>query len=163
MKILAIDPGYSRIGFAVMTKKEKPELNFSECFETEKNEPIEERILKVGDRLREHIQRHKPDTVVIEKLFFAKNKKTALQIAEVRGMCIYIAKKEKKEVIEYTPNQIKNAVTGNSNADKKQMIRMIPLLMNLKEKKKYDDEYDAIAAGITHLATTGNRYMAKRI
>ena len=160
MKVLAIDPGYGRIGFAVAKKENKQvELIFSECFETPKNTPFEKKLLLVGERQREHIEKHKPDTVVIEQLFFAKNKKTALQTAEVRGVCIYVAKKESTEIVEYTPNQIKSAVTGNGNASKEDIARMIPLLIKLsKKEKRIDDEYDAIAIAITHLETPKNPY-----
>ena len=154
MKVLAIDPGYGRIGFAVMTKKDgQTGLLFSECFETEKEMDFERRIARIGERIQEIIQTYEPNQAAIERLFFSKNKKTALQTAEVRGMCIYIAKKEGLEVAEYTPNQIKNAVTGNSNATKKDIIRMVPNLIPLDERKRHDDEYDAVAIGITHMVS----------
>lgn len=160
MKVLAIDPGYGRIGFAVAKKEtNKVEIIFSECFETDPNTPFEEKLLLIGERQREHTKKHKPNTTVIEQVFFAKNKKTALQTAEVRGMCTYIAKKENTEVVEYTPNQIKSAVTGNGNASKQDIARMIPLLVKLdKKEKRIDDEYDAIAIAITHLETPKNPY-----
>ena len=154
MKLISVDPGYGRTGFAILSEKDrKPILVHSECFETEKHTPYEERLTLVGRRLEYLIKTHGPNHMAIEKLFFAKNKKTAMHIAEVRGMCIYQAKNLNIDITEYTPNQIKNAVTGNSNANKKDIIRMIPLLITMNEtQKKHDDEYDAIAAGITHLA-----------
>ena len=155
MKVLAIDPGYGRIGFAVIEKREpQNKLIFSECFETNKDTEFEKRLSLIGERLRDIVQIYKPDCAAIEKLFFSKNKKTALYTAEVRGMCVYIAKKQSMEITEYTPNQIKNAVTGNSNATKKDIIRMVPRLIPTGGKKKHDDEYDAIAIGITHLASS---------
>ena len=158
MKLLAIDPGYGRAGFAVLTKINGADtLLFSECFETEKELPLSERMRMVGERMERHIQTHAPECVVIEGLFFAKNKKTALHIAEVRGMCFYIAQKNKLEIVEYTPNQIKSAVTGSGSAKKRDIIRMVPLLVKVERGvKRHDDEYDAIAAGITHLATRPN-------
>ena len=154
MKVLAIDPGYGRIGFAVLTKEGgKTNLLFSECFETEKDLLFEERLTQVGDRERSIIQTYQPDCMAIERLFFAKNKKTALQTAEVRGVCIYAAKECGLPVAEYTPNQVKSAITGSGNAGKQDMIRMVPQLITLDHKKRHDDEYDAIAVGITHLVS----------
>ena len=152
MKVLAIDPGYGRIGFAVVEKKDRrTHLLFSECFETKKEETFENRLVQIGDRIRSIIQAQQPNCVAIERLFFSKNKKTALQTAEVRGVCVYTTKEHGLVITEYTPNQIKNAITGNSNATKKDIIRMVPQLIALNEKKRHDDEYDAIAIGIAHV------------
>ncbi|MCY4577114.1 MAG: crossover junction endodeoxyribonuclease RuvC [Candidatus Kaiserbacteria bacterium] len=154
MKVLAIDPGYGRIGFAVLLKEGgKTNLLFSECFETEKETVFEERLKKIGDRIRDIAQAHQPDCAAIERLFFSKNKKTALQTAEVRGVCIYTTKEYNLTIAEYTPNQVKNAITGNSNATKSDVIRMVPRLITLDSRKRHDDEYDAIAIGITHLVS----------
>ena len=152
MRVLAIDPGYGRIGFAIVVKKDgKIDLLFSDCFETAKEEPFENRLLEIGNRVRSVIETYQPSSVAIERLFFSRNKKTALQTAEVRGACVYVVKEYALSVNEYTPNQVKNAVTGNSNAAKKDIIRMVPQLVALDEKKRHDDEYDAIAIGIAHL------------
>lgn len=155
MKVLAIDPGYGRIGFAVLEKRDSwNKLIFSECFETDKNTEFEKRLSLIGDRLQKIIHLHSPSCAAIEKLFFSKNKKTALHTAEVRGVCMYAAKSLGIEIFEYTPNQVKNAVTGNSNATKKDIIRMVPRLITIDGEKKHDDEYDAIAIGITHIASS---------
>lgn len=155
MKVLAIDPGYGRIGFAVLTKENlNISVLFSQCVETEKKTAFADRLAHIGNRMKEIIHNHKPGCVAIEQLFFAKNKKTALQTAEVRGLCIYTARSHGLEIAEYTPNQVKNAITGNSNATKKDIIRMIPHLTPMQQKKEHDDEYDAIAIGITHLSSS---------
>ena len=155
MKVLAIDPGYGRIGFAILTKTEvETSLLFSECMETDKEEEFEKRLTRIGNRLQDIIQKHNPTCVAIERLFFSKNKKTALRTAEVRGVCMYTTKNHNIEITEYTPNQIKNAVTGNSMATKKDIIRMVPKLVQVDDKKRHDDEYDAIAIGITHITST---------
>ena len=154
MKVLAIDPGYGRIGFAVLCKEGgKTTILFSECFETGKEVLFEDRLIQIGDRLRGIMREYQPSCASIERLFFSKNKKTALQTAEVRGMCIFTAKDYGLTVVEYTPNQIKNAITGNSNAAKRDVIRMVPRLVDLDDKKRHDDEYDAIAIAITHLVS----------
>ena len=158
-KVLAIDPGYGRIGLAIVQKKDTEiTLLFSECFETEKETVFEERLSHIGNRILEIITAHQPNHAAIEKLFFSKNKKTALKTSEVRGICIYTAKSKGLEVTEYTPNQVKNAVTGNSNATKKDIIRMVPRLIAMEDKKRHDDEYDAVAIGITHTAALQQVY-----
>ena len=154
MKVLAIDPGYARIGFAVLLKENGViTLIHSECFETKMNTAYKARLVQVGKHLEHLIQNYKPEQAAIENLFFAKNKKTAMQVAEVRGICIYQAEKQGVSITEHTPNQVKSAITGNGNATKEQMMRMIPHLLQIKktDKKRVDDEYDAIAIGITHL------------
>ena len=154
MKVLAIDPGYARIGFAILLKENGViTLVHSECFETDIKTEYKTRLVQVGKHLEHLIQNHKPEQAAIENLFFAKNKKTAMQIAEVRGICIYQAEKQGVLVTEHTPNQVKSAITGNGNANKEQMMRMIPHLLQINEsdRKRVDDEYDAIAIGITHL------------
>ena len=155
MKVLAIDPGYGRIGFAVLKKEDgQNTLLFSECFETDKDMEFEKRLTLIGKRLEKIIQTHNPNCAAIERLFFSKNKKTALRTAEVRGVCMFTVKSRDMEVTEYTPNQIKNAVTGNSRATKRDIACMVPKLITITDKKKYDDEYDAIAIGITHLVSS---------
>ena len=154
MRVLAIDPGYGRIGFAILLKEDgQTTLLFSECFETAKDLVFEERLAQIGNRVREIAVVYTPDCVAIERLFFSKNKKTALKTAEARGVCIYAAKDQGLLVTEYTPNQIKNAITGNSNAAKNDIVRMVPRLIALDDRKRHDDEYDAIAIGITHLVS----------
>ena len=164
MKILSIDPGYDRIGCAVIKKDGGVSLLHSECFETDKSTAYGVRLMLVGDHIKKLIKKHKPDCVVMEKVFFSKNKKTAMQVAEVRGVCIYVSEKEGISVVEYTPNQIKSSVTGNGNANKKQVMRMIPHLITLDTSvTRKDDEYDAIAIGITHCATVrGKMFVAAR-
>lgn len=157
MRVLAIDPGYERLGIAVLEKKAggKEQLVFSECFQTSKTAPFVERLHAVGVKLRKIIKEYSPDGVAIESLFFTNNQKTAMHVAEVRGVIMYEAMNNKLQFAEYTPGQIKNAVTGDGRADKKQIISMIPHLIKMDKKIQFDDEYDAIAIGITFLAEIG--------
>lgn len=155
MRVLAIDPGYGRAGFAVIDGGVKQHtLVVSECLETGADEIFEERLHAVGSRVSELIETYGPDCVVIEGLFFAKNKKTALQVAEIRGCCLFVAKQHKLPVYEYTPNQIKSAVVGDGGASKTAILQMLKHFLEIPDSKnRHDDEFDAIAVGVTHLSS----------
>ncbi|MBU1557738.1 crossover junction endodeoxyribonuclease RuvC [Patescibacteria group bacterium] len=154
MRIISIDPGYERVGIAVVEKKSsrKEELIYSDCFQTSSKSPITERFLLIGKEIEKVIQKYKPETMAIETLFFNSNQKTAMKVSEARGIIIYQALANGLSVFEYTPLQIKIAVTGYGRGDKKQIIAMIPHLIKVEKEIKYDDEYDAIAVGLTHSA-----------
>lgn len=152
MKILGIDPGYDRLGIAVIEKQQPKEvLIFSECFETEKKLSLEERFFLVGQEVEQVINKHKPDVVALETLFFQKNTKTAMAVAEVRGIIIYLAKKYSLEVYQFGPGEIKVAITGYGKASKDNILQMIPNLISLptQKTKRRDDELDAIAVALT--------------
>jgi crossover junction endodeoxyribonuclease RuvC len=157
MRVLAIDPGYERLGVAVLEKETggKDQLVFSECFQTLKTAPFTERLHAVGTELRKIIKEYAPAGLAIESLFFTNNQKTAMHVAEVRGVIMYEAMNHGLRFAEYTPGQIKIAVTGDGHADKKQIFSMVTRLVKIDKKIKFDDEYDAIAIGITFLATEG--------
>ncbi|MDO8565538.1 MAG: crossover junction endodeoxyribonuclease RuvC [bacterium] len=154
-KVLAIDPGFDRVGVAVLDKEK---LFFSECVETDRKLPHAERLLQIGIAVRKVIKKWKPQSLAIETLFFNQNTTNALKVSEARGVILYEASGAGLEVYEYSPQAIKIAVTGYGKADKKQMEGMVWKLIKLptpngKRKKRLDDELDAIALGITHLAT----------
>ncbi len=154
--VLAIDPGFDRIGLAVMKfGKDKPELLFSECVETDSKEERSKRLLFIGKRVRSVIKKGQPKSLAVETLFFNTNTTSAIGVAEARGIIIYEAMRAKMGVYEYGPQSVKVAVTGYGKADKIQMATMVKKLVNLPAKlsKRLDDEMDAIALGITHLAT----------
>jgi len=157
MKILAIDPGYERVGIAVLEKTTNgsggEELVYSDCFKTSKELPFLERLQLVGEELERVIKELEPTAFAIEKLFFNTNQKTATNVSEVRGAFIYIALKNNLKVFEYTPLQIKSAVAGDGHGDKEQVISMIKNLIKIEKEIKYDDEYDAIAIGLTCFAS----------
>lgn len=156
MKIIAIDPGYERLGIAILdnTKPEKERLLYSECFKTPSSDRHPERLGQIANRIKEIISTHSPEQLAIEELFFNKNQKTALLVAEARGLIIGLCRSAGIEVYEYKPQEIKVAVTGDGRSDKSSMMKMIPLLINLPLEIKHDDEYDAIACGLTHIATS---------
>lgn len=154
MKIISIDPGYERTGIAVIEKEknQREVLLFSECFKTSSKLPHPERLNLIGNRIKEIIKKYKPIALATEKLFFAKNQKTALLVAEARGVILYSGKSSGLEVFEYTPNEIKIAITGYGKAEKRQIMDMVKKLIKIDSKKNSDDEFDAIAIGLTHFA-----------
>lgn len=151
--ILGIDPGYDRMGVAVISSSlGKQSLIHSQCMETNKKEAFSKRILQIGNDLEQLIKKYGPKYLSIESLFVTNNQKTAMRVAEARGVIIYIAESMKLEIHEYTPMQIKSAVTGSGRADKKQVQFMVKNILKIKEtdlKNKLDDEVDAIACAIT--------------
>lgn len=149
MRSLAIDPGYDRLGIAVF---EKTTLIHSECFTPPKGD-VPERLLAVALKVEELIQTYKPSSLAIESLFFNKNQKTAIHVAEARGAITVAAMRNGVSVHEYSPQAVKIAVTGSGNAAKDGVIRMVERLVTLPKQKRLDDEYDAIALGIAHTST----------
>jgi len=153
MRVLAIDPGYGRCGVAVLEKQNGKEvLLYSECIETSAKSSFTERLGAVVAGCQSVLDRFSPDCVALEKLYFSTNQKTAMQVAEVRGALIGMASAAGLPVSEYTPAQVKNAAAGWGGADKKQVVKMLHALVQIDKKIKLDDEYDAIAVGVTHLA-----------
>lgn len=152
MRIISIDPGYERLGVAIIDKEKntKEIIVFSDCFRTSAKETFEDRLFSIGEKLENIILEYSPTALSIENLFIQNNQKTAMRVSEVRGAIIYIAKKYKLTIKEYTPLQIKLAVTGNGKSTKDQVIKMVNLLVKNINGKKLDDEYDAIAIGLTY-------------
>jgi crossover junction endodeoxyribonuclease RuvC len=154
MRILAIDPGYERLGIAILEKNigGKEILIHSECFKTLSKDPHPTRLGQIHDHIEKIIETYKPTVLSIETLFFQNNAKTVMQVSEARGTIISLCASYGMLVSEFTPLQIKSAVTGNGRSDKKQMIKMLPMLIDLPKSIKHDDEYDAIACGLTYYA-----------
>ena len=153
MKVLAIDPGYDRLGVAIIERTNQKEvLLYSECVMTEKSDSLAKRLLVIGDTVSKLIETHSPDTVAIETLFFNKNVKTAIGVAQARGIILYLAQKAGCTVYEFGPQEIKVAVTGYGKSDKSAVIDMVKRLVVNAPADAHDDEYDAIAVGITALA-----------
>lgn len=152
MRIIAIDPGYERLGIAVLEKNQKEELLFSECFKTKASLPFFDRLELVGREVARVITEYSPKALSIENLFIETNQKTAMRVAEVRGAILYQARIMGLEIYEYTPLQIKVATTGYGKATKEQVMAMVRRLVQGAESIKQDDEMDAIAIGLTHFA-----------
>lgn len=155
MRIISIDPGYERLGIAVLEKEKggKEKLIFSECFKTKSSLPHDQRLALIGNRIKEVIKKYKPEQLATEKLFFSGNQKTAMLVAEARGVILYVGSDNNLEIFEYTPNSVKIAITGYGRSEKRQMIDMVKKLILVTSKTNSDDEFDAIAIGLTHFAT----------
>jgi len=153
MKIIAIDPGYERLGIAILEKGiGKENLLFSECFITSTKEKHEDRLRLIGEEIAKVIKKYEPEAMGIETLFFKTNAKTAMKVSEARGVMLYEAARNNLKVLEFTPLQIKVAVTGYGKSDKEQVTEMVKKLIKITKPIKYDDEYDAIAVGLTFFA-----------
>jgi crossover junction endodeoxyribonuclease RuvC len=154
--ILSIDPGYERLGLAILKKDIKGNIHLlhSECFKTQADIAFADRLCIIGTHVTNMIQNHKPTCFAIESLFLQNNQKTVMKVSETRGVLIYIAKSLGLQVYDFTPLQIKSAVTGSGRSDKISVQKMVILQVpDLKHKKKVlDDEYDAIACGLTYFA-----------
>lgn len=157
MRVLAFDPGYDRLGIALLDHYDDKEvLVFSECFMTEKSLTLSKRIGLLGERVEKLIKEHAPEIVAIETLFFNKNIKTAIGVAQARGVILFLAERAGCIVSEYGPQEIKVAVTGYGKSDKGAVIDMVKRLIPEAPESAHDDEYDAIAVGITALAHNRN-------
>lgn len=154
MKILSIDPGFERVGIAVIEKTnlKKDKLVYSECFKTSAKIPFHERLTLIGNKVEEVIKKYKPKVLAIEKLYFTTNQKTVMGVSEARGVIIYSASRNGLNIFEYTPPQIKVAVTGYGKASKEMVMSMVPKLIEVDSGVNSDDELDAIAIGLTCLA-----------
>ncbi len=154
-RVLGIDPGYDRLGLAVIEgDPSRPTHVWSECVTPDKG-TAEARLAAVYAAIIDAIEMYSPDVVALETLFFSTNKKTALSVAQARGAVLTAAGTKKLPVLEFSPGTVKLAVTGHGGADKSAIARMLPHLITLPEKKRLDDELDAIAIAIAGLSTRG--------
>jgi len=154
MIILGIDPGFARVGWAVMNaQNSRFNLRNCGCIETSKEIPSEERLVDVYKQVCKLIKKYKPEALAIEELFFTNNAKTAFKVGEARGVIILSGAIQDIPVFSYTPLQVKIAVTGYGTADKPQVGRMLKAILKLKEMPKLDDTTDAIAVALTHAFT----------
>jgi len=148
MIILGIDPGTTRIGWAVLkTKKRDIDPIAYGCWELKEKEQ-EKRLLKISQNLNKAIKIYHPDFVALEKIFFFKNAKTVMSISEATGVIILTAQKHKLPCIRLTPLEIKQNLIGYGRADKKDVQKIIQLVFSLKEIPKPDDTADALAVGL---------------
>jgi crossover junction endodeoxyribonuclease RuvC len=150
---MGIDPGYDRLGVAILEYKDGAEhLVFSTCIQTDPTTDLGTRLQSLGEALEALFAQYTPDALGIETIFFNKNLKTAIGVAQARGVALYLAKKAGCALYELGPQQVKIAVTGYGKSDKKAVFEMIKRLIPGVPKDALDDEYDAIAVGITCLA-----------
>lgn len=153
MKVLAIDPGYGRCGLAIIERNSgRDSLIYSSCVETKATDEFTKRLTEVTLECERLITIYEPEAFAIEKLFFSANRKTAMRVAEVRGALIQCAASHGLEIFEYSPAEVKSAIASSGRADKQQLASMLHLLIKIDKKVELDDEYDAIAIGVTHFA-----------
>ncbi len=149
MIILGIDPGETLIGVGII-KKDKSDINLVsyECICVDSEKETAEKLFEISEKLSYLIETYNPDLISIEKLFFFKNKKTIINVAQARGVLILTCQKYNLKILEFTPLQIKQAVACYGRADKKQVQKMVQSILRLKEAPKPDDVADALAAAI---------------
>lgn len=164
MIILGIDPGYAIVGYGVIDADRGRFRTLEQgAVLTRAGEDFNRRLEKIYDGVRAVLERWKPEAVSIEKLYFQNNQKTAIGVAEARGVILLAAQQARASVFEYTPLQVKLAVTGYGQAKKPQVMEMTRRLLCLKEVPKPDDTADALAMAICHGQAAGSALKRKML
>lgn len=155
MRILGIDPGTGILGFGIIDHNgQQATLVDAGVIRTPAHQPLPERLQTIYDNLTEIADQYEIHAMSVEQLFFAKNVTTAISVSHARGIALLIGQQRNIPIFEYTPMQIKQAVTGYGRADKKQVQEMVRVMLRLKEVPKPDDCADALAAALTHTTQT---------
>ena len=150
MRILGIDPGYGRTGWGVVEKQNGDWKHVAHgCIETSVKDPFVERLIEIKIEIEKLIKEYKPTRAGVEGLFFAKNAKTAMKVGQARGVILLTLVDAGLVIDEFTPLQVKQALTGYGRADKNQMQKMVQLQLGLKDKPTPDDAADALAVALT--------------
>ncbi len=151
MRILGIDPGFAITGFSIIDYEgNKFKLITSGAILTEAHTSFPLRLEQIYNQLNDIIKTHKPDAMAIEELFFNNNQKTAINVAQARGVILVTAKINQLPIYEYTPLQVKQAVVGYGRADKMQVQRMVKMILHEENLPKLDDTTDSMAMAICH-------------
>lgn len=154
--ILGVDPGIARLGWGILEYENNQfKILGCGCIETSKKLSSPKRLLAISQNLEKIIQKYQPKILAIEELFFNQNLKTAIAVAESRGVILLVAAKHQLEIREFKPAEVKQAVTGIGNAPKEQVQKMLQIMLNLKQIPKLDDTSDALACAI---AGCGKKY-----
>ncbi|MBE6632153.1 MAG: crossover junction endodeoxyribonuclease RuvC [Ruminococcaceae bacterium] len=158
MVVLGIDPGLATIGFGVIEYKNGRfyTIDYGAIL-TPPDLPVEDRLLMIHDEMAQLINMYKPSEVAIEELFFNTNRKTAITVAEARGVILLACKKSGLDIFEYTPLQVKQALVGYGRAEKKQIMVMVKSFLGLDHNIKLDDTADALAIAICHAHTGSSK------
>ena len=153
MIVLGIDPGLATLGWGVITEHRHQQtlVDFG-CIITTPDQPFPKRLLSIQTEFERILQQYSPDEIAFEELFFSKNVTTALTVGAARGICVALSASHTEHVYEYTPMQVKQALTGYGRADKKQIQEMVRLLLSMEKIPKPDDAADALAIALTHAA-----------
>ncbi len=151
IRIIGIDPGTATTGYGIIDKvSSSPILVDFGAIITSPHKPIQNRLVNIYEKVNELIDQYKPNVMVMERLFFSKNQTTAIAVGKSCGVIQFAAAQRGLEVVEYTPPEVKQAVVGYGNAEKKQIQYMIQRILNMKECPKPDDAADALALAICH-------------
>lgn len=150
---LGIDPGTARLGYGLIRGGMQPRLIDAGLIETWPDEPMADRLVTLYEGVQELIAEFQPDVLAVEQLFFARNVTTAITVGQARGVVILAAAQARIPVAEYTPSEIKQAVTGYGKADKPQMQEMVRMILKLNAIPQPDDAADALAVAICHAQT----------
>ncbi|NMB56385.1 crossover junction endodeoxyribonuclease RuvC [Candidatus Beckwithbacteria bacterium] len=154
MLILGVDPGYGRVGLGIIDfDRNKASFVHAFCFETDKNLPFSQRLSLIFDEIDKVIKKYQIEALAVESLFFNTNPKTALFVAQARGVILLSGVKNKIFCFDYTPLQVKQALIGYGKADKKQIQQMLKFHLGVKDLPKQDDACDALAVALTHAYT----------
>lgn len=155
MVILGIDPGYGIVGYGVIEKDARGKCHMIDygAIKTPTDEIFPTRLAMIDDSMKKLIDKYKPDAIAVEELFFNTNITTGIKVAEARGVIVCACVKECAGLFEYTPSQIKQSITGNGRAEKRQVQYMTKMMLGLKETPKPDDAADALAVALTHAQT----------
>lgn len=152
MRVLGIDPGLAICGFSVVEEEGAVFTCLaSGCIRTGKDLPGALRLDAIYGQVNDLIESYRPGALVVEKIFFSKNVRTAFQVGEARGVIILAAARSGIDLFEYTPLQVKQAVAGYGKAEKAQVQKMVQLLLKLPRRPEVDDEADAMAVALCHL------------
>lgn len=149
MRILGIDPGLAIVGYSVIdTVKDKNILVSSGSIQTDKNKTDAERLLEIETDLQTIIEKFKPDFASIEKLFYFKNQKTIIPVAEARGVILSVLQKNQIKIQEFTPIEVKQIITGYGRATKDEVAKIVQMSIKYKKLPKLDDTLDSIAIAL---------------
>lgn len=156
MKALGIDPGTAITGYGIL-EGESDSIRVVDygCIRTSSKEPSSTRLKKIYSDIKKIISKYKPEYIVVERLFFGANTKTAMAVGQARGVIILAATQAGLEIAEYTPLEVKMALTGYGRADKNQIQQMVKRLLKLKAIPKPDDAADALAVALCHVNSEG--------
>lgn len=151
MKILGIDPGMAIVGYGfIEVENDKTELLTSGSVQTDKKLSDSKRLLEIYNDMSTIVQKYQPDCASVEELFFFKNQKTVIPVAEARGVILTVLEKFNIPTYSYTPMQVKQVLTGYGRADKKEVEQMVKIALQTEKLPKLDDTVDAIAIAICH-------------
>ncbi|MBQ6990124.1 MAG: crossover junction endodeoxyribonuclease RuvC [Clostridia bacterium] len=158
MIVLGIDPGYATVGFGVVHAiGDRMTALAWGAIQTKPDTPFPDRLLDIHEGVLELIERFKPDALSVEELFFNTNQTTAIGVGQARGVIVLAAAKKKLLIAEYTPLQVKSAVVGYGRAEKKQVMELTRLQLNLPKTPKPDDAADALALAVCHIRSAASQ------